>query len=94
MYKNVKIRFNTNYGKLPDQKKWRVLIDGEQIFSEQVEIHCPCKTSEDIVVGDDGKDVVKFHITCEANVFYYLKNDVLSDENDFDKIVISKVSTL
>ena len=86
--KMVKIRFNTNYGKLPNQKKWRLLIEGTALFAEEIELYCPCHTSEDIVVGDDGKEVLKFHITCEASTFHYLKEGIPSNEMDFDKVVI------
>jgi hypothetical protein len=86
--KMVKIRFNTNYGKLPNQKKWRLLIDGTPLFVDEIELHCPCHTTEDIVVGDDGKDVLKFHITCEASAFHYFNKGLPSNELDFDKVVI------
>ena len=76
--KMVKIRFNTNYGKLPNQKKWRLLIEGTAIFADEIELHCPCHTSEDIVVGDDGK-LMRFKDL--------LNNENLFSENESNKIM-------
>lgn len=74
---DVKIRFNTNYGKLPDQKKWRVIVDGKQHFTDEVEIIGTCYTSEDIVKGDDGNDVLKFHITTKAREIKNLEDKII-----------------
>ena len=60
---SVKIRFNTNF---PDKhdKKWRVLVDENQHFVDDVVIQCPSFTSEDVVKSDEGEDVLKYHISC------------------------------
>ena len=63
----MKVRFNTNYGKLRngirDTKMWRVLIDDKQYFVENVKIMQNSFTTKDIVIGDDGNDVEKYHLT-------------------------------
>jgi hypothetical protein len=64
----VQIRYNTNYPKTSD-KKWRVLIDGVQNLVDEIEINRPCYTSEDIVKGDDGTDIVKYHVSASADNF-------------------------
>ena len=61
----VKIRFNTNYPKTSD-KKWRIIINDNQTLVDEVEVNTMCYTSEDIVVGDDGNKIVKYHISTIA----------------------------
>ena len=62
----VQVRFNTNFPKTSD-KKWRILIDGIQHYLvDEIEIDRPCFTSEDTVKGDDGNDIVKYHISVKA----------------------------
>jgi len=58
----VQLRFNTNFPKTSD-KKWRVLINDVQHLVDEIDVDRPCYTSEDIVKGDDGNDVVKYHIS-------------------------------
>lgn len=65
----IRIRYNTNYP-LKSDKKWRLLINGEQILVDEINIFVPCHTTTDIVLGDDGKDVQKYHISCEGKVEY------------------------
>ena len=73
----VQIRYNTNYPKTSD-KKWRVLIDGVQNLVDEIEVDRPCFTSEDIVKGDDGNDVIKYHISSNAeNVLFQTKENKL-----------------
>ena len=62
----VKIRYNTNYPKTSSQK-WRVIINDTQYLVDEIEMDCKSYTSQDIVKGDDGQDVEKFHLSCEAN---------------------------
>jgi len=64
----IKVRYNTNYGVLPDQKRWRVLIDGEQIFTDSIEINTKSWTTKDLIKGDDGNYVDKYHITCNPDI--------------------------
>jgi len=64
----IQVRFNTNYGVLPNQKRWRVLIDGAQIFTDSVDIRTKSWTTTDIIKGDDGNDVEKYHITCNPEI--------------------------
>ena len=76
----VKIRFNTNYPKNSD-KKWRVLLPNGneqdvQHLTNEVEIECKSYTSQDIVKGDDGKDVEKFHISVDANEIIFGENKI------------------
>jgi len=58
----IQVRFNTNYPKTSD-KKWRILINDVQHLVDEIEVDRPCFTSEDIVKGDDGNDIVKYHIS-------------------------------
>jgi hypothetical protein len=59
---DVKIRFNTNY---PTSRfKWRFLLNGKENLVDDIEINCKSWTSTDIVKGDDGNDIEKFHISC------------------------------
>jgi hypothetical protein len=58
----VQLRFNTNFPKTSD-KKWRILINDVQHLVDEIDIDRPCFTSEDIVKGDDGNDIVKYHIS-------------------------------
>ena len=59
----VKIRFNTNYPKRSD-KKWRVIVEGFEHLTDDVQVLCESYTSEDTVIDDNGKKVQKFHISC------------------------------
>jgi hypothetical protein len=61
----VKIRFNTNYPKKSD-KKWRLIINDVQHLVDEIEVNTICYTSEDMVKGDDGNDIVKYHISVKA----------------------------
>lgn len=65
----IRVRYNTNYGVLPDQKRWRVLINGDQTYADHVYIKTKAWTTKDIVKGDNGEEVEKFHITCEPGIF-------------------------
>ena len=73
----VQVRFNTNYGVLPNQKRWRVLIDGSQLFTDSVDIRTKSWTTKDIVKGDDGKDVEKFHVTCNPDIITTNEDGIL-----------------
>ena len=70
------IRWNTNYPARSD-KKWRVLIGDVQHLVDEVEILCKTYTSENTVVGDDGKDVVKYHIACKPKEITFSNKKVL-----------------
>jgi hypothetical protein len=73
----VKIRFNTNFPKKHD-KKWRVIIQETQHYVDEVELLCKSYSSEDVVIGDDGKEVVKYHISCKPkNVSFITRKGVL-----------------
>jgi hypothetical protein len=60
---SVKIRYNTNYPEKHD-KKWRVLVDENHHFVDEVVINCKSFTTEDIVKSDTGEDVLKYHLSC------------------------------
>jgi hypothetical protein len=73
----VQIRYNTNYPKTSD-KKWKILINDIQHLVDEIEVDRPCYTSQDVVKGDDGADVIKFHISTQANnVLFETKQDKL-----------------
>jgi hypothetical protein len=58
--KSLKIRFNTeNTGTL----FWRVIIDGEEILADHINIEVPSYTSQDTL--PDGR--VKWHISADYN---------------------------
>lgn len=61
----VKIRYNTNYP-IKSDKKWRVLVGDVQHLVDSIETRCKMFTTEDMVKGDDGTEVMKFHISCNA----------------------------
>jgi len=48
----IQVRYNTH-------KKWRILINDVQHLVDEIEVDKPCFTSEDIVKGDNGNDIVK-----------------------------------
>lgn len=73
---NVKMRFNTNYPAKSD-KKWRILINDIQYLVDEIEINCASFTSKDIVIGDDGKEVEKFHISASPNNIVFDETDSL-----------------
>jgi hypothetical protein len=82
--KSVKIRYNTNYPKTSD-KKWRLLIankeqkDYVQHLVDEIELKRPCFTSEDVVIGDDGNYVKKFHIsTLAQDIIFETQNSLLT----------------
>lgn len=64
----VQVRYNTNYGVLPDQKRWRVLIDGGQVFTNSVDIRTKSWTTKDFITGEDGNPIEKFHVTCKPEI--------------------------
>ena len=78
----VQVRYNTNYGVLPDQKRWRVLIGESQIFTNNVEIRTNSWTTKDIIKGDDGNPVEKFHITCKPEIIKTTEEGIELSDND------------
>lgn len=63
----IQIRYNTNYPN-HSNKKWRMLINGTQHLVDDVVINRQCQTTTDIVIGDDGAQVEKHHISCEGSL--------------------------
>lgn len=63
----IQVRYNTNYNVLPNQKPWRILVDGNQFYTDSIQIKTKAWTTKDIVRGDDGNYVEKFHISCIPN---------------------------
>ena len=79
--KSVKIRFNTNYPKT-STKKWRLLVkntpesDYVQHLVDEIEIKRPSFTTDDVVKGDDGNLVAKFHIsTLAQDIVFHTDRD-------------------
>ena len=63
----VKVRFNTQYTDNPSlHRKWRVIVESVEYHVDEVEIFSKSYTSQDLVKGDDGKMVEKFHISTKA----------------------------
>jgi hypothetical protein len=72
----VRVRYNTNFPEKSD-KKWRLLVGDAQHLVDEIEIRCKAFSSTDIVKGDDGNDVTKYHISCKAkNVEFQTKKGV------------------
>jgi hypothetical protein len=58
--KTLKIRFNTeNTGTL----FWRVIVDGEEILADHINVNVPSYTSQDVL--PDGR--IKWHISADYN---------------------------
>ena len=75
----VKIRYNTNFGKIPDQKMWRVLVNGKQIFTNNVTIYTDSWSTSDLITDDNGEYIEKKHITCKCK-----DEDIKSDLDGFE----------
>jgi hypothetical protein len=79
----IQVRYNTDYDKkfshpnLPEQKRWRVLINGEQILADYVEIRVPAHTTTDTITTELGS-VLKKHISCECK--YVIRNYIWATE--------------
>lgn len=78
----IQVRYNTDYDKfnhpnLPDRKRWRVLINGEQILADYVEIRVPSHTTTDTIKTELGS-VLKKHISCECK--YVIRNYIWATE--------------
>lgn len=88
----IQVRYNTNYGKLPDQKRWRVLHNGVQLFTDSVTICTKSWTTKDII-EDENKLVEKWHVTCNPMIFMesieavYLKDDFSEPEESIEPLV-------
>ena len=79
----IQVRYNTNYGILPNQKRWRVLIDGGQIFTNSVDIRTKSWTTRDMINGKDGNPIEKYHVTCKPEIFITNEDGVeLKDSDD------------
>lgn len=70
----IKIRYNTNYPETSD-KKWRLLIDGEQTLVDAISILVDSWSSVDLVKDDKGNEVMKYHICCEGSVNIIINNE-------------------
>lgn len=66
----VRIRWNTNFPEKSD-KKWRVLVGDVQHLVDEVETRCKMFSTEDVVKGDDGNEVTKYHISCNAKTIEF-----------------------
>jgi hypothetical protein len=62
----VKIRFNTLFLKDRNLPKWRVLVENVEYQVDEVEIHSKSYTTQDMVKGDDGELIEKWHLTTKA----------------------------
>lgn len=75
----VKIRYNTNFGKIPDQKMWRVLVNGKQTFTNSITINADSWSTSDLITDDNGQYIEKKHITCKCK-----DEDIKSDLDGFE----------
>jgi hypothetical protein len=62
----VKIRFNNLFLKDRKLPKWRVIVENVEYQVDDVEIHCKSYTTQDMVKGDDGELIEKWHMTTKA----------------------------
>lgn len=71
----IKIRFNTDTLKFPDQglSEWRILYGGNQYFARHVHLDVPSWSTQDEV--EPG--VIKFHLTCEGEAEWNESKDVV-----------------
>lgn len=67
---HIKIRFNTNFPERSD-KKWRVLVDDVQHLVDEIEVNSKLFSSEDLVKGDDGSEVLKYHVSTFAKTIEF-----------------------
>jgi len=71
---DFKIRFNTEHKS--SELKWRVLIDEEEYLAKQINVNCPCKTSEDWILINDFP-ALKYHISCESEKWDWSEDKIL-----------------
>lgn len=58
----ILLRFNTKFLEDPSQRKWRVLVNGEEQLAHQIEVRVPCETiTEPISTGE-----IKHHFLCHG----------------------------
>jgi hypothetical protein len=62
----VKIRFNNLFLKDRKLPKWRVIVENVEYQVDDVEIHSKSYTTQDMVKGDDGVLIEKWHISTKA----------------------------
>jgi hypothetical protein len=63
----VKVRFNNLYPTNTElHRKWRVIVESVEYQVDEVEIFSKSYTSQDMVKGDDGEMVEKYHISTKA----------------------------
>jgi hypothetical protein len=70
----VKIRYNSKHILDELAPKWRVIFGDVEYQVDEVEIHGKCFTSEDIVKGDDGNQVRKYHLSTKAKTISFVNN--------------------
>ena len=58
---HIQVRFNTKANGSP--LVWRVVVDGNEILAEHVEIHGSCYSEESLVSGEK-----KYNIACHGTV--------------------------
>jgi hypothetical protein len=81
----IKIRYNTNFGKIPNQKAWRVLVNGKQMFTDSVTINADSWSTSDLITDDSGQYIEKKHITCKCK-----NEDIKSDLDGFEVLGLTK----
>lgn len=62
----VKIRFNNLFLKDRKLPKWRVIVGNVEYQVDDVEIHSKSYTTQDMVKGDDGVLIEKWHLSTKA----------------------------
>jgi len=65
----VKIRFNTLYPNDKTLPKWRVLVENVEYKVDEVEIFSKSYTTDDLVKGDNGELIEKYHLSTKAKSF-------------------------
>jgi hypothetical protein len=59
----VEIRFNTKFPEGKSKYEWRLIIDGQEHFCNDIIVNCPTRTSSRFIEGEG----MKYHISATAN---------------------------
>ena len=73
-YNRILVRFNTKWQEDVMQRKWRVLMNGEEKLAHEILITIPCK-----IIQEDVPDVgTKWHFLCYGNVTWCEHNALIN----------------
>jgi hypothetical protein len=78
----VFIRYNT--ASIGESDRWRVIVDGKEYITKNVEIFVPCITTKDEIEGVG----TKFHVTCFPKHIVRLKDRIILTNNENEHGVV------